>query len=358
MIPLKKLNAEAYQAVPKNGIVSWGIEEMRFLESARQESPRKRSRILCHPSVDALLHSFPVAYGSDADAYVRAHHHRGKDESFLIVRGVMDLIYFDPAGCVKNALRLGALEPGETVSSLPYYARIPAGWDHTVIFRSPEVVLYEETMGPFDPADTVYADWSPAEKTLESREYQAELERRIGGHLDSPSLLSRDCAQGASPGVFVATYPAATLDRYHNNFLHGRVKYGTLDRCRICVHRTETDPLHEMLLMFAADSYIRPSRHAFDESLYVVEGQGQYVFFDDNGEVRGRVLLGPLASGRACYARVPAGAFHALLLNTEMLVKISCPGPFRKEATEFASWAPTEQKEGIVWLESLGKQAL
>jgi cupin fold WbuC family metalloprotein len=120
-------------------------------------------------------------------------------------------------------------------------------------------------------------------------------------------------------------------------------------RMRVCAHRGADDPMQEMFIAFTAESYSRPSLHRKDESLHILEGQGTYLFFDDAGGVVERVPLGPYGSSRAFYCRIPRDTYHALVVESDvMLIHEVTEGPFDRADTEFAPWAPDEQEAEAV----------
>jgi cupin fold WbuC family metalloprotein len=120
-------------------------------------------------------------------------------------------------------------------------------------------------------------------------------------------------------------------------------------RIRICAHRGVDDPLHEMVIVHTRGAYVRPHKHVGkSESLHVVEGVADVVFFDDDGEIREIVPIGDVASGRTFYYRLAAPWFHTLVVSSDVLVFHEVTnGPFRREQTVFAPWAPEETGEGV-----------
>lgn len=118
-------------------------------------------------------------------------------------------------------------------------------------------------------------------------------------------------------------------------------------RCRLCAHRDPGDPLHEMLIVHARDAYVRPHLHlGKSESLHVIEGAATLVDFDQNGTA-GRVEpLGDAGSGRSFYYRMPEGRYHMLLIDTDWFVfHEAVQGPFEREKTRLAPWAPEDADE-------------
>ncbi|MFN7562081.1 MAG: WbuC family cupin fold metalloprotein [Prosthecobacter sp.] len=116
-----------------------------------------------------------------------------------------------------------------------------------------------------------------------------------------------------------------------------------LRRARLCLHRSNDDPVHEMLIVLCGGVYIRPHRHlGKPESFHLLEGEVSAIFFNDDGtpEREERLGRGP---GESFIYRVTHPVYHTQLVWSEHVVFYECTrGPFRKEETEFASWAPGE----------------
>jgi cupin fold WbuC family metalloprotein len=349
MLNLKMKTTEAYQAM--DAIVHVSQAELRFLAEAIHRSPRNRTRICAHKSVAERLHEMFVIYGKET--YVRPNRHFGKDESVFVLEGRADFVFFDEQGEITQVVHMG-----DPSSGLAYYCRVPVGVYHTVLIRSDKIQLFEATPGPFDPSDTAYADWAPAESDPDAvAAYREQLDRRLpvaGG--ETAAMLP---LKTLSPLVLAAIEPVVPLSGAENAFLKQRLQRDHLDRIRICCHRTIEDRLHEMLMVFSGDTYIRPSLHVDkEESLLVLEGFGTYFFFDEQGQVTGQVPLGPVQSGRSFYCRIPANTYHSLVVESDQLVvKETTSGPFTRDDTRFAPWSPDGTDRGAVtkYLGSLRK---
>lgn len=115
-------------------------------------------------------------------------------------------------------------------------------------------------------------------------------------------------------------------------------------RVRICAHHDASDHLHEMLIILTRSAYVRPHKHLNkSESVHIIEGEVDVAFFDEKGTVTDVVRLGEYQSGRQFYYRVADPRYHALLIRSEVLVfHETTNGPFRREDTFFAPWAPEE----------------
>ena len=151
-------------------------------------------------------------------------------------------------------------------------------------------------------------------------------------------------AHTLSEEVLVAEGPIVQIDSDDIAELKRASLSTARKRIRVCTHPDADDRLHEMLIVHAAGAYVRPHRHeGKSESMHVLEGEADIVFFDDEGEVNEVVPLGPYGSPRRFYYRVDTPIFHTLLIHSEFLVFHEVTnGPFRREESVFAPWAPEE----------------
>lgn len=117
-------------------------------------------------------------------------------------------------------------------------------------------------------------------------------------------------------------------------------------RIRLCAHMDPAAAVHEMIIVHARDTYVRPHRHVGKtESFHVVEGQLTLVVFDDAGTVRDVIRMGEYASGRPFYHRITEDLYHTVLIESDVAVfHETTSGPFRREDMEFAVWAPPAEE--------------
>lgn len=116
-------------------------------------------------------------------------------------------------------------------------------------------------------------------------------------------------------------------------------------RRRLCTHVSIEDKLHEMFVTYVKETYVHPNKHmGKDESLHILEGRADFVFFDEEGEIIEVVPLGAYDSGVNFYCRIPAGIYHTWIINSDVIVvHETTPGPFDRTDTIFAPWAPGEE---------------
>lgn len=115
-------------------------------------------------------------------------------------------------------------------------------------------------------------------------------------------------------------------------------------RVRLCAHRSPDDRFHEMFIVHARDCYVRPHQHLDkEESITVLEGEADLILFTEDGDPRQVVRMGPPASGKPFFLRVPERTFHMLIIQSDLLVFLeAAPGPFVRGNTVFPEWAPEE----------------
>jgi cupin fold WbuC family metalloprotein len=156
--------------------------------------------------------------------------------------------------------------------------------------------------------------------------------------------MTPDELREAGDGVYVATSPVIAFTGAEVAWLKQRAAATARGRARLCAHRSSGDPLHEMLIVLDASTYVRPHRHrAKSESFHVIEGRLTVILFDDGGAVRRVLALGDYASGRAFFFRLDESAYHTVLPEPGgAVIHETTNGPFDPADTERAPWAPAE----------------
>src|SRR3984957_14201297 len=147
-----------------------------------------------------------------------------------------------------------------------------------------------------------------------------------------------------SPEIYFANQPIVAVGPDEMNFLNNNVQYTERKRTRLCAHQDTEEKLHEMFVVYTNSTYMRPNKHPKDESVHILAGAADFVFFDQNGNVTDVLQMGDQRSGKPFYVRVPTGIYHTMLMRTERVtLHEGLSGPFRKDSTTiFAPWAPLE----------------
>jgi len=121
-------------------------------------------------------------------------------------------------------------------------------------------------------------------------------------------------------------------------------------RIRVCAHRGVDDRLHEMLIVHEFNTYVRPHKHlGKSESFHVIDGEVDVVVFADDGRISEVIEMGTFQSGRPFFYRIADPLYHTLLIRSPVLVfHETTSGPFKREETMFAPWAPEDsQREAV-----------
>ena len=159
--------------------------------------------------------------------------------------------------------------------------------------------------------------------------------------------------------VYYITDNIAAVSQEDVEWLKTRAQQSERRRARICAHRTQDDPLHEMMTVQMGDTYYAPHTHTGkSQSFYVIEGKVDMVFFDDEGAITEIVQMGDQSTGLNFYCRHADSKFHYQIIQSDILVlHETINGPFDRSHNVFAPWAPKEGDQAGIekYLSSLDK---
>ncbi len=132
------------------------------------------------------------------------------------------------------------------------------------------------------------------------------------------------------------------INKSHIEFLKSKVKKTKKKRARICLHKSIKDNLHEMLIILSKETYIRPHKHLNKaESLHVIEGSADVIFFNDFGKITDSVRLNKKNN---FFYRLSCSRFHTFkILTKNFIFHETTEGPFLKNETLYAEWSPDEK---------------
>lgn len=124
------------------------------------------------------------------------------------------------------------------------------------------------------------------------------------------------------------------------NILKAEVNNCSRKRVRICTHENIDAKLHEMFVCYTRDTKIAPHKHVDkDETFYVMEGDMDFILYNDTGDVKKILHMGTPGSGLPFCVRVPMNTFHSVRLNSDFCVlHEATPGPFDRADTVWATW--------------------
>ena len=148
------------------------IIDQAFLDSISAQAktaPRKRKNFNFHATETDLSHRLLNAL--EPTTYIAPHRHLDptKDESMVIVRGKMGVVFFDERGHVTATTELAA---GGSVVAV----NIAAGTFHSVVALAPGTVFFEAKAGPYALLTLEErAPWAPQEGEPGVAEYLVRL---------------------------------------------------------------------------------------------------------------------------------------------------------------------------------------
>jgi len=136
-------------------------------------SPRRRKNRNFHPRDDHPGHRLLNALM--ADTYIPPHRHLdpNKDETYVVLRGLIGLVLFDDSGTVVRTAKVGA--GGAAIG-----VDVAHGTWHTAIALADNTVFLEAKAGPYLPfTEAERAPWAPAENSPEAAAYLERLKARF-----------------------------------------------------------------------------------------------------------------------------------------------------------------------------------
>lgn len=126
-------------------------------------------------------------------------------------------------------------------------------------------------------------------------------------------------------------------------------------RARYCAHENKESELHDMFEVFTQQTYMRPLKQIHKTySFHIIQGAVDIYMFSEKGEITDVIFLGDFQSGKPFYFRPPKNTYRTLVPTTKfVLYHEATTGPFKKDDTLFAHWAPSEDDAvGIVQLKA------
>ena len=168
---LKEISEEIFH--DQEDIVLVDREKIEFLKRKAINNRRKRARLCAHKDTDDPVHEMIIVHARGN--YIPPHKHINKSESFHLIEGSVDLVFFDDEGEIIRVLSMGSDASGKI-----FYYRIPESVYHSLIVTSDVVVFHEVTKGPFIRSETIFGAWAPHENDAEAAKiYMKHLRERL-----------------------------------------------------------------------------------------------------------------------------------------------------------------------------------
>ena len=150
-------------------------------------------------------------------------------------------------------------------------------------------------------------------------------------------------------GIFYFDELNPTIKKKDMEFLKSEAEKAQTKRARFCTHTSPEDKIHDMLIVLDKDTYVRPHKHFKPESGHVIEGTADLIFFDEQGNITKVVQLDSSSSGKDFYYRINSPVYHTQIVTSNQFVfHESTSGPFIREETVYAPWAPADSDKKTV----------
>ena len=122
-------------------------------EAAR--APLRRSRYCLHHNTTDTVQEMVIAFCRDS--VVPVHRHKNKSESFHIIEGRVELIFFTDQAEIIDRFEMGPIDSG-----LPFVYRLASEKWHMVRPLTEMVVIHETISGPFikEESETLDIDYT------------------------------------------------------------------------------------------------------------------------------------------------------------------------------------------------------
>lgn len=128
--------------------------QIEDLKNRATQSPRRRARLCLHHSHTDLVQEMVIAFCQDS--YVPPHRHQNKTESFHIIEGELQVVFFDNDGSVTSRVYMARDSENNT-----FLYRLGKNIWHTVVPFTDFVVIHEISTGPFVEGTDEFAPWAP-----------------------------------------------------------------------------------------------------------------------------------------------------------------------------------------------------
>tara|TARA_Y100000992_G_C21222317_1_gene471098 strand:- start:696 stop:1163 length:468 start_codon:yes stop_codon:yes gene_type:complete len=144
---LIKENEEVYYL--KKGHLNFN-DAFDFLINKSKNNKRKTSRICLHENKKSKIHKMLICHHKSF--IILPHCHLSKDETCIVLKGRMNLLFHKKNGIIKKTFNLN--------SNNFNFIKIDKKLFHSMFVLSNYVIFLEITKGPFRKSDTIYPNWS------------------------------------------------------------------------------------------------------------------------------------------------------------------------------------------------------
>lgn len=141
-----------------------------------------------------------------------------------------------------------------------------------------------------------------------------------------------------NPEVVYAVDEQRLMDKTWLREVADRALKNSSGKCRICLHRSPDEVLHEMLIAMRRDCVYPPHRFLkSEETHFVLQGLAVMRLYDEDGGLCKTIQMGPFDSGRTAYVRIPKSCYHDMVVESDLCVYLETKlGPFRSDDNQIA----------------------
>lgn len=161
----------------------------------------------------------------------------------------------------------------------------------------------------------------------------------LGGYFDQADIGALRLVE-RKPGLVFSQSELGTIGPRLIASLKRYAKAQPAKSARICMHESEDNRIHEMLIAAARHTIWPPHRNEFGaKSWLAFDGSVVVVLYGENRECEGHLRLEADNPQGFKFLRLSAGKWHTILPVSEYAVYLETAlGPYRK--TTFADWGP------------------
>lgn len=176
-----------------------------------------------------------------------------------------------------------------------------------------------------------------------------------------PDNIAEDLIK-TGPGVFRTRNDVAFISHDQIEWLKGQALLTEKKRARICLHKTDDDPIHEMIIAVHNTSFISPHLHPHkEESLHLIQGDCDVLLFSDKGIIESVTRLNAEnfpKSGMNYFYRIAKNIIHGLKLHSEWIVFHEvAAGPLKPDGNVIPDFVPKfdDDMDAVAWVNQLSK---
>lgn len=125
----------------KSNLLTLRKKDFRFLSKIAKRNKKKIVRLCVHKSKKEIIHQMFIIHPKK---YFVPPHQHNREESMLVLKGRVDVIFLNKFGKIKKIIKMGEFKSGKT-----FYYQLPKNTLHTLKIKSKELFFLEITRGPF-----------------------------------------------------------------------------------------------------------------------------------------------------------------------------------------------------------------